>query len=53
MKCKGGTIDSFARVNDILFKKCNVIEGYLEIELRCVHVLICADTRKPKKISGR
>ncbi|KAL4002500.1 Protein tyrosine kinase family protein [Acanthocheilonema viteae] len=34
VKCKGGTIDSFARVNDYLFKKCNVIEGYLEIELR-------------------
>ncbi|CAG9531325.1 unnamed protein product [Cercopithifilaria johnstoni] len=34
VKCKGGTIDSFARINDYLFKKCNVIEGYLEIELR-------------------
>ncbi|VDN02334.1 unnamed protein product [Thelazia callipaeda] len=34
VKCKGGTIDSFAHINDYLFKKCNVIEGFLEIELR-------------------
>lgn len=36
VKCKGGTIDSFGRINDYLFKRCNVIEGYLEIELRFV-----------------
>ncbi|VDK48131.1 unnamed protein product [Anisakis simplex] len=34
VKCKGGTIDSYGRINDYHFKKCNVIEGYLEIELR-------------------
>ncbi|VDN52411.1 unnamed protein product [Dracunculus medinensis] len=34
VKCKGGTIDSFGRMQDYLFKKCNVIEGFLEIELR-------------------
>ncbi|VDN23041.1 unnamed protein product [Gongylonema pulchrum] len=34
VRCRGGTIDSFGQINHYLFKKCNVIEGYLEIELR-------------------